>query len=62
MSVTEIMHQIEALPSKERWEILEQTRHLLETDIPAEIREGMAAIARGEVVDLDDAMPELRRE
>jgi hypothetical protein len=44
------MNQIEALPSKERWEILEQTRHLREPDVPEEFREGMAAIARGEVV------------
>ncbi len=62
MSVLEIMHQIEALPPKERWEILEQTRHLLEPDLPEEFKEGMAAIARGEVIDLDDAMPELRGE
>lgn len=60
MSVNEIMHQIEALPSKERWEILEHTRHLLEPDIPEAFKEGMEAIARGEVIDLDDAMPELR--
>jgi hypothetical protein len=62
MSVAEIMHQIEALPPKERWDILEQTRHLLEPDVLEEFREGMTAIARGEVVDLDEAMPELRRE
>jgi predicted transcriptional regulator len=62
MSVVEIMHQIEALPAKERWEILEHTRHLLEPDVPQEFKEGMAAIARGEVIDLDEAMPELRGE
>jgi hypothetical protein len=43
MSVAEIMNQIEALPARERWEILEQTRHLLEPDVPQEFAEGMAA-------------------
>ena len=56
------MHQIETLPAKERWEILEHTRQLLGPEIPAEFKEGMEAIARGDVIDLDDAMPELRGE
>ena len=59
MSVTEILHQIEALPPKDRWQVLEHTRHLLEPDIPEEFKEGMEAIRRGETIDLDEAMPEL---
>ncbi len=62
MSVAEILHQIESLPEKERWEVLERTRHLLEPEIPEAFREGMAAIARGDTVDLDEALPELRPE
>jgi hypothetical protein len=62
VSVTEILQQIEALPPKDRWEVLEHTRHLLEPDIPEAFKEGMEAIARGEVIDLDEAMPELGSE
>jgi hypothetical protein len=62
MSVAEILHQIEALPSKDRWQVLEHTRHLLEPDIPEEFKEGMEAIARGETMDLDEAIPELGSE
>ena len=62
MSVAEILHQIEALPTRERWKVLEHTRHLLEPDIPEAFAEGMKAIALGETVDLDEAMPELRSE
>jgi hypothetical protein len=59
VSVTEILHEIEALPPQDRWQILEHTRHLLEPDIPESFKEGMEAIARGETLDLDEAMPEL---
>ena len=62
MSLSEILHEIEALPPKDRWQVLEHTRHLLEPDIPQEFKEGMEAIARGEVTDLDEAMPELTQE
>jgi len=54
--------EIEALPAEDRWQVLEHTRHLLEPDIPAEFKEGMEAIARGETIDLDEAMPELKSE
>jgi hypothetical protein len=62
MSVAEILHQIEGLPLKERWEVLAHTRHLLGSDVPAEFAEGMRAIETGETVNLDDALPELRSE
>jgi hypothetical protein len=59
MSVTEILHQIEALPSKDRWQVLELTRHLLEPEIPESFTRGMAEIERGEVEDFDDALKSL---
>jgi predicted transcriptional regulator len=62
VSLSEILHEIDALPPEDRWQVLEHTRLLLETDIPAEFKEGMEAIARGETLDLDEAMPELKSE
>ncbi len=62
MSLSEILHEIESLPSAERWQVLEHTRHLLDPEIPAEFKEGMDAIARGETMDLNEAMPELKSE
>lgn len=62
MSLSEILHEIESLPPEERWQVLQHTRHLLEPDVPEEFKEGMEAIARGETVDLDEAMPELGSE
>jgi hypothetical protein len=62
VSLSEILHEIEALPPEDRWQVLEHTRHLLEPDIPEAFKEGMEAIARGETIDLDEAMPELRSE
>jgi hypothetical protein len=62
MSLSEILHEIEALAPEERWKVLEHTRQLVEPEIPAEFTEGMEAIAKGETLDLDEAMPELRSE
>jgi hypothetical protein len=59
VSVTEILHQIEALPSKDRWQVLEHTRQLLATEIPESFTQGMAEIARGDVIDLDEALKAL---
>jgi hypothetical protein len=59
MSVTEILHQIEALPPKDRWQVLELTRHLLEPEIPESFTRGMAEVERGEVMDLDAALKAL---
>lgn len=60
MSLIEILHEIESLPPEDRWQVLEHTRHLLELDIPEEFKEGMEAIRRGEMIDLDEATPRLR--
>jgi len=59
MSVKEILRDIEALPSAQRWSVLEGVRRLVEPEIPASFKEGMEQIKRGEGVDLDDALREL---
>jgi hypothetical protein len=59
MSVKEILREIEALPSEQRWSVLEGVRRLVEPEIPASFREGMEEIKRGEGIDLDDALREL---
>lgn len=59
MSVKDIVREIEALPSEERWQVLEQVRRLVEPESPESFREGMAQIKRGEVIDLDEALREL---
>ena len=61
MSVSEILHQIEALPSQEKWQVLELTRSLLEPEIPREFMDAMAEIERGDVEDLDVALKDLDR-
>jgi hypothetical protein len=59
MSVKEILREIEALPSEQRWNVLEGVRRLVEPEVPASFREGMEQIKRGEGIDLDDALREL---
>jgi hypothetical protein len=59
VSVTEILHQIEALPTKDRWQVLEHTRHLLEPEIPESFTQGMAEIQKRDVIELDQALKEL---
>ncbi len=59
MSVTEILREIEALPSEQRWSVLEQVRRLVEPEIPTSFKEGMDQIKRGEGIDLDEALREL---
>jgi hypothetical protein len=39
--VKEILREIEALPSNERWSILESVRRLVEPEIPASFKEGI---------------------
>ena len=59
MGVSEILNEIKSLPTEQRWEILERTRELLGPEIPESFKQGMREIARGEVVELDDALEEL---
>lgn len=61
MGVTEILHEIEALPGKDRQALFARLGELAESDIPASFRQGMAEAARGELVDLDEALRELER-
>ena len=61
-TVTEILHEIEALPTEERWQVLRQTREMLEAEIPESFKGGMAAIAQGDTADLNEVMQELRAE
>ncbi len=56
MSLTEILHEIEHLPSKERWELLGRLHQLAEEDIPESLRQGMAEAQRGELHDLDEIL------
>jgi len=56
MSATELVEQIEALPEKERAEVIEQLHAHAPKWIPESFREGMADIAAGRTVGLDDAL------
>jgi hypothetical protein len=59
MSVKEVLREIEALPSEQRWNVLEGVRRLVEPEIPASFREGMEQIKHGEGIELDEALREL---
>lgn len=56
MSVTDILHEIDTLPTEERWKVLEHARHLVEPEIPYSFRNAMAEIQQGEVADLDEIL------
>ena len=61
MSVTEIMHEIEALPTEVRLRLVEKLVQLTEADVPASLRESMAEAARGEFIEMDEALEKLDR-
>ena len=61
MGVSEILQEIKSLPAQQRWEILERTREMLDADIPESFKQGMREIARGEVIELDDALEQLEQ-
>ena len=61
MGVSEILQEIKSLPVQQRWEILERTRKMLDADIPESFKQGMREIARGEVIELDDALEQLEQ-
>jgi chromosomal replication initiation ATPase DnaA len=61
MGVSEILDEIKSLPAEQRWQILERTREMLGSEIPESFKEGMAEIARGEVIELNEALQELDR-
>jgi len=61
MGVSEILEEIKSLPTPQRWEILERTREMLDAEIPESFKQGMREIARGEVIELDEALEELKQ-
>ena len=61
MGVSEILDEIKSLPPEQRWQILERTRELLGPEIPESFKKAMGEIARGEVIELDEALQELDR-
>ena len=62
MRVAEILDEIKALSPEQRWEILQRTREMLGPEIPESFKQGMLEIARGDVIDLDEALQELEAE
>ena len=56
MSVSEIIHEIEALPTEERCKLLEQLHELSEKDIPESFKEGMEDARAGRFVDMETAL------
>ncbi len=61
MSATELLQKIEQLPTKERQWLLQKLSELDDPDIPESLRQSMAEAARGELIELDDALRELDR-
>jgi hypothetical protein len=59
MSVTEIIHEIESLPTEERLRLVDKLVQLTEADVPESLRESMAQAARGEFIEMDEALKEL---
>lgn len=59
VGVSEILEEIKSLPTQQRWEILQRTREMLDAEIPESFKQGMREIARGEVIELDEALEEL---
>jgi hypothetical protein len=59
MSVTAIMQEIEALPTQERLRLVDKLVQLTESVVPESLRESMAQAARGEFIEMDDALKEL---
>ena len=59
MSVTELLHEIEALPSEERLRLVDKLVQLTESDVPDSLRQSMAQAARGEFIEMDEALKEL---
>jgi hypothetical protein len=59
MSVAEIIREIEALPSAERFQVLECLNKISANDVPESFRQGMEEAMRGEGDDLDEALKDL---
>jgi hypothetical protein len=59
MSANEILQKIEQLPDKDRRELFRKLSEF--DDMPESLRQSLAEAARGELIDLDDALQELDR-
>jgi hypothetical protein len=59
MSANEILQKIEQLPDKDRQELFRKLSEF--DDMPEALRQSLAEAARGELIDLDDALQELDR-
>ena len=59
MSANEILQEIEQLPDKDRRELFRKLSEF--DDMPESLRQSLAEAARGELIDLDDALQELDR-
>ncbi|MEY3773395.1 MAG: hypothetical protein RLZZ129_175 [Verrucomicrobiota bacterium] len=56
MKATALLEQIEALPTEEKAKLIEHLHAQAPSWIPESFREGMADIAAGRTVSLDDAL------
>jgi hypothetical protein len=59
MSASELLHETESLPKRERLWLWEKLSQLTEADIPKSLRQSIAEAERGELIDLDEALREL---
>ena len=59
MSANEILQKIEQLPDKDRRELFRKLSEF--DDMPESLRQSLAEAARGELIDLEDALQELDR-
>ena len=59
MSANEILQKIEELPDEERRQLFQKLSEL--DEVPQSLRQSLAEAARGELIDLDDALQELDR-
>ena len=59
MRVAEILDESKSLSPEQRWEILQRTREMLGPEIPEGFKQGMEEIARGEAIELDEALQDL---
>lgn len=59
MGITDILHEIEALPAEERLRLVEKLVQLTEADVPESLRQSMTEAARGEFIEMDEALKEL---
>ena len=60
--LSEILQEMQIIyPYNNAGRILERTREMLDAEIPESFKQGMREIARGEVIELDEALEELEQ-